>query len=288
MTDCVRCSKRDYDQIVSELPAFWGDDRMRALHHPMFLNEFGDGAHVIREGEQVVAYLFGFVAPGPLAYIHLVGVRGSHRHRGLARRLYDHFTAQAVARGCRQLRAITSPQNAGSIRFHRSLGFEPVGEPGAGGVPVVKDYGGPGVDRVVLEKRLGAATGATRISGVIPQLRTTDLAASIAFYTTQVGLTLDFQYSDFYAGIRAGGHVFHLKLVDECDPSIDFVDRGAHFHLYLETADVDAAAAALKRNGVRIVKDVHDTPWETRELVIKDNQGHTVYLGERREGAERA
>jgi GNAT superfamily N-acetyltransferase/predicted enzyme related to lactoylglutathione lyase len=288
VTDCVRCSKRDYDQIVSELPAFWGDDRMRALHHPMFLNEFGDGAHVIREGEQVVAYLFGFVAPGPLAYIHLVGVRGSHRHRGLARRLYDHFTAQAVARGCRQLRAITSPQNAGSIRFHRSLGFEPVGEPGAGGVPVVKDYGGPGVDRVVLEKRLGAATGATRISGVIPQLRTTDLAASIAFYTTQVGLTLDFQYSDFYAGIRAGGHVFHLKLVDECDPSIDFVDRGAHFHLYLETADVDAAAAALKRNGVRIVKDVHDTPWETRELVIKDNQGHTVYLGERREGAERA
>jgi GNAT superfamily N-acetyltransferase/predicted enzyme related to lactoylglutathione lyase len=288
VTDCVRCSKRDYDQIVSELPAFWGDDRMRALHHPMFLNEFGDGAHVIREGEQVVAYLFGFVAPGPLAYIHLVGVRGSHRHRGLARRLYDHFTAQAVARGCRQLRAITSPQNAGSIRFHRSLGFEPVGEPGAGGVPVVKDYGGPGVDRVVLEKRLGAATGATRISGVIPQLRTTDLAASIAFYTTQVGLTLDFQYSDFYAGIRAGGHVFHLKLVDECDPSIDFVDRGAHFHLYLETADVDAAAAALKRNGVRIVKDVHDTPWETRELVIKDNQGHTVYLGERREGTERA
>jgi GNAT superfamily N-acetyltransferase/predicted enzyme related to lactoylglutathione lyase len=288
VTDCVRCSKRDYDQIVSELPAFWGDDRMRALHHPMFLNEFGDGAHVIREGEQVVAYLFGFVAPGPLAYIHLVGVRGSHRHRGLARRLYDHFTAQAVARGCRQLRAITSPQNAGSIRFHRSLGFEPVGEPGAGGVPVVKDYGGPGVDRVVLEKRLGAVTGATRISGVIPQLRTTDLAASIAFYTTQVGLTLDFQYSDFYAGIRAGGHVFHLKLVDECDPSIDFVDRGAHFHLYLETADVDAAAAALKRNGVRIVKDVHDTPWETRELVIKDNQGHTVYLGERREGAERA
>lgn len=156
MTDCVRCSKRDYDQIVSDLAAFWGDDRMRALHHPMFLNEFGDCAHVIREGEQVVAYLFGFVAPGPLAYIHLVGVRLSHRHKGLARRLYDHFTAQAVARGCRQLRAITSPQNTGSIRFHRSLGFAPVGEPGAdGGVPVVKDYGGPGVDRVVLEKRIG-------------------------------------------------------------------------------------------------------------------------------------
>jgi GNAT superfamily N-acetyltransferase/catechol 2,3-dioxygenase-like lactoylglutathione lyase family enzyme len=275
VTDCVRCSKRDYDQIVSELPAFWGDDRMRALHHPMLLNEFGDWAHVIREGEQVVAYLFGFVAPGPLAYIHLVGVRESHRHRGLARRLYDHFTARAVARGCRQLRAITSLQNTGSIQFHRSLGFEPTGEPGAGGVPVVKDYGGPGVDRVVLEKRIGTA----RITGVIPQLRTTDLAGSIAFYTTKVGLTLAFQYSDFYAGIRAGGHVFHAKLVDERDPSIDFVDRGDHFHLYLETDDADAAAETCKGNGVHIVKDVHDTPWGTRELVIKDDQGHTVYIG---------
>jgi GNAT superfamily N-acetyltransferase/predicted enzyme related to lactoylglutathione lyase len=277
VTDCVRCSKRDYDQIVSELPAFWGDDRMRALHHPMFVNEFGDGAHVIREGEQVVAYLFGFVAPGPLAYIHLVGVRDTHRHRGLARRLYDHFTAEAVMRGCRQLRAITSAQNTGSIQFHRSLGFEAVGEPAAGGVPVVRNYGGPGVDRVVLEKRIGPATA--RISGVIPQLRTTDLRASIAFYTTQVGLTLDFQYSDFYASIRAGGHVFHLKLADERDPSIDFVDRGDHFHLYLETDDADAAAEVCRRNGVHIVKDAHDTPWGTRELVIKDDQGHTVYIG---------
>jgi catechol 2,3-dioxygenase-like lactoylglutathione lyase family enzyme len=121
-----------------------------------------------------------------------------------------------------------------------------------------------------------------RISGVVPQLRTTDLAASIRFYTTRVGFTLEFQYQDFYAGIRAGSHVFHLKLVDEADPSIEFVDRGEHFHLYLETDDAAAAAAALKANGVRLVKDVHDTPWGTREFVIKDDQGHTLYFGETR------
>jgi catechol 2,3-dioxygenase-like lactoylglutathione lyase family enzyme len=121
-----------------------------------------------------------------------------------------------------------------------------------------------------------------RISGVVPQLRTTDLAASIRFYTTRVGFTLEFQYQDFYAGIRAGSHVFHLKLVDEADPSIEFVDRGEHFHLYFETDDAAAAAAALKANGVRLVKDVHDTPWGTREFVIKDDQGHTLYFGETR------
>jgi catechol 2,3-dioxygenase-like lactoylglutathione lyase family enzyme len=127
-----------------------------------------------------------------------------------------------------------------------------------------------------------SATGIMTITSAICQLRTTDLAESIRFYTAVVGLTLEFQYEDFYAGIRAGNSVFHLKLVDQKDPSIEFVDHGDHFHLYLETDDVAAAADALKRNGVHLVSEVHDTAWGTREFVIKDNQGHTVYFGEHR------
>ena len=83
------------------------------------------------------------------------------------------------------------------------------------------------------------------IASVIPQLRTTDLAGSIRFYIEKVGFTLDFQYEDFYAGIRAGGQVFHLKLADEKDPSIDFVDRGGHFHLYFESDDAAADAEGV-------------------------------------------
>jgi len=123
-----------------------------------------------------------------------------------------------------------------------------------------------------------------QISGAIPQLRTTNLAESIRFYTTKLGLTLEFQYQDFYAGIRAGRQVFQLKLVDETDPSISFVDTGDHFHLYLETSDAAGTAEALKKQGVRLAKDVHETPWGTREFVIKDDQGHTLYFGEHREG----
>jgi catechol 2,3-dioxygenase-like lactoylglutathione lyase family enzyme len=120
------------------------------------------------------------------------------------------------------------------------------------------------------------------MSGVIPQLRTTDRAGSIHFYTAKLGLTLEFQYEDFYAGIHAGSQLFHLKLVDEKDPSIEFVDEGEHFHLYFETHDVAAVAASLKENGVCLVKDVHDSAWGTREFVIKDDQGHTLYFGESR------
>jgi catechol 2,3-dioxygenase-like lactoylglutathione lyase family enzyme len=42
------------------------------------------------------------------------------------------------------------------------------------------------------------------ISGVVPQLRTTDLQSTIRCYTTILGLQLEFEYQDFYAGIRAG------------------------------------------------------------------------------------
>ena len=120
------------------------------------------------------------------------------------------------------------------------------------------------------------------ISRVVPQLRTTNLAASIHFYTTKLGLTLAFQYEDFYAGIRANGQLFHLKLVDHKDPSIEFVDKGDHFHLYFEVTDLAKTAAFLKSRGVDLVKDVHETPWGTREVVIKDDQGHTLYFGENR------
>ena len=120
-----------------------------------------------------------------------------------------------------------------------------------------------------------------QISRVIPQLRTTDLAASIEFYTTKLGFTLEFQHEDFYAGVRSGNYVVHLKLIDAPDPSIVFVDRGEHFHLYFDTADVAGVADSLKRHGVQLTQDVHETAWGTRECIIKDNVGHTLYFGQR-------
>ena len=118
------------------------------------------------------------------------------------------------------------------------------------------------------------------ISNVVAQLRTTDLAASIRFYTALPGFTLAFQHEDFYAGIRAGTQLFHLKLVDTKDPSIDVVARDDHLHLYFVTPDVTAAAEAVRQAGIRFVKELHETAWGTREFVIRDNQGHTLYFGE--------
>jgi len=115
---------------------------------------------------------------------------------------------------------------------------------------------------------------------VIPQLRTTNLAAAIAFYTATLGFALEFQYEDFYACVRTGDQRVHFKLSDIPDPSIPFVNHEEHFHLYFETTDIAAVAGELKRKGVPFVQDVHETAWRTREFIIRDPDGHTLYFGQ--------
>lgn len=68
--------------------------------------------------------------------------------------------------------------------------------------------------------------------------------------------------------------------MDDKDPSIAFVDDGEHFHLYFGTDDIAALAKTLETRGIRLVRNVHETPWGTKELVVKDNQGHTLYFGQ--------
>lgn len=149
------CTLADFDQIRADLPDFWGDERTRPLHHITLVREFGSTAFVVRDGGRVVAYLMGFLAQtGPYGYVHLLAVRSSYRGRGLARSLYTRFIQHARERGCREIRAITQPTNAVSIAFHRRLGMELSGEPNADGIPVVKDYNGPGQDRVLFRMRI--------------------------------------------------------------------------------------------------------------------------------------
>ncbi len=119
------------------------------------------------------------------------------------------------------------------------------------------------------------------ISGVISQIRTTNLDESLDFYVTKLGLELEFKHEDFYAGVKAGEQSFHIKLVDERDPSIDFVSDGDHLHLYFTTDDLKSNAAEFERQGITFTKKIHKTAWESIEFYIQDNQGHTLCFGQR-------
>jgi L-amino acid N-acyltransferase YncA len=153
--EILNLTKCDFDQILSDLTDFWGNDRTSHFHHPIFLYEFGNTAYVIKEGDKVIAYLFGFLSQtAAIGYVHLIGVRHSHKRRGLGRGLYDHFIAYAVSQGCREVKAITTPTNAESIAFHKNLGMTLNGSEIESSVPIVQDYSGPGQHRVIFSKQL--------------------------------------------------------------------------------------------------------------------------------------
>jgi GNAT superfamily N-acetyltransferase len=153
--EITRCTKSDWDQIISEFTDFWGDERTKSLHNPILLYEFGNSAFVSKVGEKVVGYTFGFISQTePTGYVKFIGVRRSHQKRGIGRRLYEHFTEFVRSKGCQELKAITSPTNKVSVAFHKSIGMQMTGEPNDEGVPVVKNYSGPGIDRVVFRKKI--------------------------------------------------------------------------------------------------------------------------------------
>ena len=143
----TRATDGDFQQIVRDIVDFWGSDRTVGLHNSMYVHEFADTSYVIRDGDRVLAYLFGVIAESKkAAYVALIGVRDSHKRQGLGERLYELFQEYARAKGCTKLTAVTIPQNTRSIAFHTGkIGMR---------CTIVKDYGGPGADRAVFEKEI--------------------------------------------------------------------------------------------------------------------------------------
>lgn len=140
------CSKEDFDQILTDISDFWGSDRTLHLHHPMFVYEFGNSAYVVKENNTVIAYLFGFISQtAPVAYIHLSAVRQLHQRKGLGHKLYNHFIEFAKSKGCKTLKAVTSPNNKQSIAFHEKFGMSSA---------IVNNYSGIGIDRIVFKKSI--------------------------------------------------------------------------------------------------------------------------------------
>jgi L-amino acid N-acyltransferase YncA len=135
----------DVQQVVADHPRYWGERDLRALHQRQLVREFGQTCFVARSDEGIVGYLLGFVTPTGTGYVHLVATRDDARGAGVGKQLYAAFTGAAQRQGARRLKAITSTANAGSIAFHRSIGFE---------ATVVEDYNGPDAPMVVFSRPL--------------------------------------------------------------------------------------------------------------------------------------
>ncbi|WEV25769.1 GNAT family N-acetyltransferase [Streptomyces sp. 71268] len=187
--------EEDHAPIVAAIQTWWGETRtpeeareLSLLLPRLFLQHFAATSLIVKRrpdneapgeaspdaagpGETVpdaaagalAGFLVGFHSPDRpgTAYIHFVGVHPELRHQGVARRLYERFFARAVAAGRQEVRSIVSPANKPSIAFHHSMGFRPEGgDYESDGVPVHRDYDGPGHDRISFRRVLSAPSAA--------------------------------------------------------------------------------------------------------------------------------
>ncbi len=150
------CERDDRDDIAV-VNDWWGDRNIAPMLPRLFFLHFRDTTYVIEDDGLILAFLIGFVSqsnPGE-AYIHFVGVHPQYRRRGLATQLYETFFTEVHRRGCRFVRAITSPMNQGSIAFHTRMEFRmEQGDANVDGLPVVRNFNGSGGDRVLLVRAL--------------------------------------------------------------------------------------------------------------------------------------
>jgi ribosomal protein S18 acetylase RimI-like enzyme len=145
---CPRPAKpADYDPIAAVVDQWWDRPVLASLPR-LFLDLFHRSSLVIDGTDGVEAFLAGILSPSDpaRAYIHFAGVAPGARRRGLGRLLYEAFFRLARDDGRQVVSAVTSPRNAGSVAFHRSLGFSVTGP--------VPGYNGPGRDRIVFERPL--------------------------------------------------------------------------------------------------------------------------------------
>jgi GNAT superfamily N-acetyltransferase len=137
--------------IIQVVDGWWGGRPIAALLYRLFFEHFRPTSFVLEEQGQLVGFLIGFRSQtvSTQAYIHFVGIHPTKRGQGLGRRLYEHSFAVAHQLGRREVYAITSPVNTGSIAFHTRMGFAILpGDRQIDGVALTTNDDGRGHDRV--------------------------------------------------------------------------------------------------------------------------------------------
>jgi ribosomal protein S18 acetylase RimI-like enzyme len=139
----------DFDTIIAVVDDWWGRAMTDGLPR-LFLDHFFGTSLIAEDDGELAGFVIGFLsaAKPQEAYIHFAAVAPAWRRTGLARRLYERFFDHARRDGRTVVKAITSPQNAASIAYHRAMGFT-VSDP-------IEDYDGPSLDRVVFVREISS------------------------------------------------------------------------------------------------------------------------------------
>ena len=123
----MACQRQPWStSIIAALPDWWGGRDLTPMLPKLFLNHFYDTSFVIESRGRMIGFLIGFLSPSikKEAYVHFMGIHPDFRKKGLGKILYKRFFEICRKQNRMIVRACTSPVNAGSIAFHRKIGFQ--------------------------------------------------------------------------------------------------------------------------------------------------------------------
>lgn len=120
-------------------------------------------------------------------------------------------------------------------------------------------------------------TATIRFEGL--SIPVSDVARSVAFYSDQLGFTVEVSTPGF-ALLRQGEGTIGLMRSDLSSWSAEARNK---IHLELSTTDLDGLYTELLAKGVAFAKPPHDTPWE-RSLATRDPDGYRVEIQQGRRG----
>ncbi len=118
------------------------------------------------------------------------------------------------------------------------------------------------------------------IRQIAPQFFSQDMAATLAYYRDQLGFVCVGTWQDppVYAIVARDGHAIHFRCAPSPTPQADKVVEEL-LDAYLHVEDADALYAEYTARGVEFTRELGDTPWQSREFVVKDCDGRLLAFG---------
>ncbi len=118
------------------------------------------------------------------------------------------------------------------------------------------------------------------IRQIAPQFFTMDIPAALAYYQDKLGFRCLSTWQDppVYAIVARDGHAIHFRCEEppQANPQKDPEEL---LDAYLYVDDPDTLYSEYAARGVKFARDLADTPWNSREFVVKDCQGRLLAFG---------
>ncbi len=118
------------------------------------------------------------------------------------------------------------------------------------------------------------------IGQIAPVFFTMDIPRTLAYYKDKLGFECLGTWQDppVYAIVARDRHAIHFRCAAPPTANPDkYEDELLDAHVFIE--DADALYAEYAANGVEFTRQPTNTPWKSREFVVKDCDGRLLAFG---------